>query len=167
MSAVISSCGTYRYELRRRVPCELRWISPLVAVMLNPSTADAETDDPTIRKLRSYARQWRHTELIVVNLFAFRATNPSELYNCSDPLGPDNDKYLQAAIDLAEVGGRLLVAWGNHPLAQEKTLRSRTVLRQCVERLKLQPYCLEINKNGSPKHPLYCRGNLQPVPWNE
>ncbi len=97
--------GAYRYSLWRE------WDSrrPIVAfVMLNPSTADAAKDDPTIRRCASFARSWGYGSLEVVNLFAYRASEPKRLRQTPDPIGPANDDYLVDAADRVADGGRRL-----------------------------------------------------------
>src|SRR5262245_13227298 len=104
-SAELSPCGRYRYALTRT------WGDPkkvVCWVMLNPSTADADQDDPTIRRCLGFSRAWGAGGLVVVNLFALRATDPDQLRIAADPVGPDNDSHLSTA-----AFGRLVVAaWG-------------------------------------------------------
>jgi hypothetical protein len=92
-SAVISPCGRYRYRLDRR------WADgPSIAwIMLNPSTADSNTDDPTIRRIRAFSQAWGFGALTVVNLYAWRATDPRDLWQAPGPVGPENDAYLVEA----------------------------------------------------------------------
>jgi len=114
--------------------------------MLNPSTADGMRDDPTIRRCRQFAQTWGYGGVEIVNLFAFRATHPRDLRQCAKPIGDENDRYVQAAVDGA---ARVVVAWGNHGGWMG---RDRTLLSQ----LKSVPlYCLGINQSGQPCHPLY------------
>jgi hypothetical protein len=111
-SAVLSSDGRYRYELWRSwgphdgsaAPC-------LHVIMLNPSTADAEQDDPTIRRCITLAKRLSFLQLIVTNLFAFRATSPRDLMRAAHPIGPDNDAHIRRGAALGDV---TLVAWGAH-----------------------------------------------------
>lgn len=107
--ALISECGLYRYRLWRRwgIGPHATWI------MLNPSTADADLDDPTIRRCIGFARAWGFSAIEVVNLFALRATNPRELGRSADPIGPDNDRHLSEAGRAAELR---IAAWGHRPL---------------------------------------------------
>ena len=89
--ATISDCGRYRYGLWRI----WNWQLPnAVFIMLNPSTADAETDDPTIRRCVGFARSWDLGGVHIANLFALRASDPGELANAQDPIGSANDMYL-------------------------------------------------------------------------
>lgn len=121
-SAVISDCGLYRYRLDRDYAPAGRSFGPRMAwIMVNPSTADAETDDATIRKVVGFARRHNCSRVTVGNLFAYRATDVRELRNAADPIGPDNDDYLKRIIREAQC---VVVAWG--PLAkQPKHLRDR------------------------------------------
>lgn len=149
-TATLSDCGKYRYELTR-VWAEgplLEW------VMLNPSTADANVDDPTIRRCIGFAKAWGFNGIRVTNLFAYRATEPDALFEVPDPFGPDNAKYL------AEEHGPITVCgWGAHRAAMGdlhswSELASRSALM-----------CLGYNKDGSPKHPLYVPASAGLRPW--
>lgn len=147
MGAVISSCGQYRYRLTRKTRCPLRWVRKCLFIMLNPSTADAEKDDPTIRRCIWFAEQNGCPDLTVVNLYALRSTDPMELMKHPDPVGPENKKYLFSAIESHDV---LIAAWGQHPAARMSDLASELLT---VEDLM----CLGVTKHGYPKHPLYIR----------
>lgn len=120
-SAVID--GDYRYRLIREwsVPGTVGRSDPCVFIMLNPSTADGRQDDPTIRKCVGFAGRWGFTRLIVVNLFAYRATNPKDLRRAADPIGPRNAEHVKsvcAEIDYA------ICAWGTNGsyLAQDAAM---------------------------------------------
>lgn len=159
--AVISGCGRYRYELRRRWDASL----PLATfVMLNPSVADARQDDPTIRRCMDFARRWGCGGICVVNLYAYRATIPEDLALVAkeggDPVGFQNDAWLvRAASQAARTGASLVAAWGaKHADPQ----RVRWVLRLLgMRRLT----CLGTTKDGSPRHPLYVRADTALLPW--
>jgi len=146
--AILSECGTYRYVLERHLVPARHLEHPLLFVMLNPSTADAETDDPTIRKCMGFARRWGCTDLTVVNLFALRATSPADLRVHHDPVGPCNDLLIQMAVRLhRERRAPMVAAWGADPFARA---RARHILRS------FGPFdCLGVNTDGSPRHPLY------------
>lgn len=156
-SADLSADGMYRYSLTRRwspvpVPQFDLWI------MLNPSTADAEQDDPTIRRCIAFSRSWGADGLRVVNLFALRSTDPALLSRHPDPVGPDNDATLRSMAHVTrQLGGRVVCAWGAHPMAAE---RART-----VRRLIGAAVCLGTTKAGAPRHPLYVRADTTPTPW--
>ncbi len=144
--AVVSDCYTYRYSLFRR------WsVGPVCGfVMLNPSTADAETDDPTIRRCISFAMREGCGALEVFNLFAFRATEPEDMAQAVDPVGPENDRHIVDG--LARVDGPIICAWGAHWMARE---RADQVLAIIGSRAR----CLGLTKRGMPRHPLYVKGD--------
>lgn len=151
MEATISECGQYRYVLKRRIPSILRWVRPMLFVMLNPSTADAVQDDPTIRRCLGFATREGCTELTVVNLFALRSADPKKLLTHPDPIGPENDKHIQEQI-MRHRNGFMIAAWGAHPFAKKR-----------AEQVKAMGnfHCLGKTKNGDPRHPLYVKGDTQ------
>lgn len=138
--AVLSSCRAYRYVLQRGE-------SPACAVVcLNPSTADAETDDATSRKLRRFASDWGYPGYDLFNVGAGRATDPRDWLAMADPVGPDNDFYL----GLAALRPLVVVGWGkNAPAA----LVDRAV--HALTQHGAELWCLAVNNDGSPRHPLY------------
>lgn len=143
--ADISPDGLYRYRLRRR------WSTgpSMLFVMLNPSKADAEKNDPTIRRCLGFAKREHCAAIEVVNLFAFRATNPAELgATPHDPVGHDNDEAIisaarAATIIVAAWGAGVPRRWSHRPADALYILRGRSVL------------ALGISQNGAPRHPLY------------
>lgn len=146
-TAIISPCEKYRYVLTREIPQLVRWVKPCLFIMLNPSTADHRYDDPTIKKCLYFAERELCTSLTVVNLFAYRSTNPDDLLKVTKPVGDENVKYLNQQIDKHELG-LIIAAWGNHKMAQRAELLP-------VGDTTPNMWCLGKNKNGSPKHPLY------------
>jgi hypothetical protein len=152
-----SDCGRYRYRLTRE------WDDtrpPATFVMLNPSTADADRDDPTVRKCVRYAQRWDCGSLVVVNLYAYRATNPNDL-PADEPtrIGPAGDGWLtQAALDALESGGPLVAAWGAR--ATEQRVADVLTLPG-MDRLQ----CLAVTSAGMPRHPLYVRDAAPLVDW--
>lgn len=153
--ALISDCGLYRYRLTRT------WAAgpAAVMVMLNPSTADGTHDDPTIRRCLAFAHAWGCGSLTVVNLYAWRATRPADLWLAADPVGPDNDEHLRLAASTArETNAPLVGAWGaSAPAARI----AEVVALPGMERLT----ALAVTKAGQPKHPLYLPAGLMPMPW--
>lgn len=122
--------------------------------MLNPSTADADVDDPTIRRCMSFAQREGAGGLLVVNVYAFRATEPRAMLAATDAYGPDNERVLN---DLAMHSRTAIVcAWGTH--GGEGARRTIEIFR----RLNTPMVCLGITKEGHPRHPLYVRGD-QPL----
>ena len=161
--AVLSDCGRYRYSLSRSWEEGQR--SSAIFIMLNPSTADAERDDPTIRRCIGIARRLGCMGIHVVNLFALRATNPRDMKAAPDPVGPENLDHVRKAIahQTAPHGlirGPVICAWGTHGGHMGQDEKVMSLLTSCT------PYCLEITRHGFPKHPLYVRSDfvLRPYP---
>lgn len=142
-SAVISPCGTYRYALERSTGIQgpnVTWL------MLNPSTADASKDDPTIRKVVGFSKRNGFGVAMVVNLFAWRATDPKEcLANLADAEGHFNFKAVTEAAAISDV---VICAWGRQPWAKEQ---AANVLGWIPD---TGLFCLGTNGDGSPRHPL-------------
>lgn len=157
MGATIDPTGRYRYTLWR----EWDLNAPRIAfVMLNPSTADAATDDPTIRRCIGFARSWGYGSVEVVNLFAYRTTDPEVLRRVADPTGPENDRYLLKARRRA---GEMVAAWGNRGAFRD---RDRVVIRLLFDRGGVI-YCLGRTRAGQPRHPLYVKGDAVPIPFED
>lgn len=156
--AVISSCGNYRYWLGRHWGSGSRGIA--VFLMLNPSTADGTVDDPTIRKCCGFARRWSLDGIHVVNLFAFRSTDPKGLLRCPDPIGMDNDGHIKNALlrdrimTPEEAASRMVCAWGSPKNnALRRLVASRSI--QLLAQFKDVPlWCLGQSKDQHPRHPL-------------
>jgi hypothetical protein len=154
-SATLSDDGMYRYWLCRR------WRgggARVCFVMLNPSTADAELDDPTIRRCIGFADRWGYEALDVVNLFAFRTTFPAELRLFrGDPIGFENDYYIRYSVMAARL---VICAWGQHGRYLDRGEQVLKLIRGC----DVQPMALRVNSDGSPAHPLYLPNNVEPRP---
>lgn len=155
--AIISDCGLYRYRLARTWDDQRR---PACFIMLNPSTADASEDDPTIRRCVGFARGWQCGGIEVVNLFALRATNPNALHVADDPIGPTNDRHIRAC---AEQCCPIVCAWGVGGIYRDREKIVMGILRDVGIDVK----CLGITKHGRPKHPLYLPGDAELVPFVE
>ena len=150
--AHFSECGQFRYLLTR----EFGGDSTCLFIMLNPSTADAEQNDPTIRRCISFAKREGFGRLEVVNLYAFRSASPSVLFAAHDPVGPRNDHDIEAALDRADT---VVVAWGNHA-GQERI----TKVVGLIERSGKVSNCFGLTKQGQPKHPLYLKADAVLTP---
>jgi hypothetical protein len=154
-AALFSPCRKYRYTLTR-VWDEDR---PRVAfILLNPSTADETKEDPTIRRCIAYAKRWSYGGLEILNLFAWRSTNPSVLEQIPDPVGPSNLHYIQTVTAQTPL---IVVGWGGRV---PRAFRAQPEV--VVERLKSwgkATYALKVNGDGAPGHPLYLRGELELV----
>lgn len=140
--------GRYRYLLWRR------WAEAdsLLFIMLNPSTADAERDDPTIRRCIGFARSWGFGGVEVVNLFAWRATLPRALARARDPVGPHNDRAISQAVARSRA---VIAAWGVHGALGDRDEQVAQLL--AATRLR----CLGLTRDGAPRHPLYVAGKVR------
>lgn len=140
--AWFSDCGLFRYALWRR------WSNRplLLALMMNPSTADAEKNDPTVTRVIKRAKQLHYGGLIVTNFYAFRATDPAECLAAEDKFGPDNDWAIGQAAKLCDA---VLAAYGTKVGGDGIRALRRVVSYGCT------PLCLGLTKHGHPKHPLY------------
>lgn len=161
MSAVFSPCRTWRYSLTRNLPPQLedgQGYSQTICtfVMLNPSTADAEHDDPTIRRCIRFARDWGYTRLDVVNLYAYRTRSPHVMWEeqarGTDIVGPENDAAMSLAFSAADV---VIAAWGAEAGADRVAQFAETFAGQ-------EMYALGLTKSGQPRHPLYMRADVHP-----
>ena len=155
-NALVSPDGLYRYWLTRTWQPEV-W--RLGFIMLNPSTADAEVDDPTIGRCKDFARRLGYGGITVVNLYAYRATNPRDMLAAADPVGPENDAYLTELLrSRAEANVDTIAAWG----ANAKPDRVAAIMAMPgADRLM----CLGLTKHGAPRHPLYLRADAPLVPF--
>ena len=152
--AEFSECRAYRYVLWRRWAWE-GYANQVMFIGLNPSTADEREDDPTIRRCIGFARSWGYSGILMMNTYAFRATQPADMKAASDPIGPANDEafgYRRSQV------GLIVAAWGTH-CSQERA-------GQVHQALGFRPVmCLGTNKDGTPKHPLYLKASTKPQPF--
>ncbi len=149
--AVFSRDERYRYGLWRN------WNPSLGKVLfigLNPSTADQQQNDPTIRRCIAFAQHWDCGGMLVGNLFAFRATRPPDLRKASQPVGPDNEKWL---LKMASAADLVIACWGN--------VGSYLSQDQSIQELFPKLHCLKLNATGTPAHPLYLQKSLRPSPF--
>lgn len=153
-SAIISECGQYRYFLERKWGIGLPFVT---WIMLNPSTADAEKDDPTIRRCINFSKSWGFGGMYVVNLFAFRAAKPERLKRALHPVGPENEhNILYAACNSREI----IAAWGG-----DGSFRNQDKIILAL--LKEFPInALGFTAEGHPRHPLYMKSDVIPIRWS-
>lgn len=162
-TAFISKCGRCRYSLGRRWSEFENSSSPTICwIMLNPSTADAEQDDPTIRRCIAFSKAWGAGGLVVVNLIPTRCTDPDELLKPA--MWPSNQDWLinKTVIAGLSKGRRVIAAWGGH-----KVIRDSKLDIAVMKHLKFENdsviECLGTTKDGYPRHPLYVAGKVEPV----
>ncbi|MEM0953299.1 MAG: DUF1643 domain-containing protein [Pseudomonadota bacterium] len=158
--AAISDCGQYRYWLERGWDTR-RGIGTVVFVGLNPSTADASQDDPTIRRCKGFAKSWGYAGLVMLNLFAYRATDPAEMKAAADPVGPECDAYIEHIMKHVHIWD-VVCCWGAHGGYQDRDVEVVALLRD----LKANLYHLGLTQGGNPKHPLYLRKDTPMTRWN-
>jgi hypothetical protein len=156
--------GPYRYWLERdwwERAAESGALDLLTFVMLNPSTANGEIDDPTIRRCIGFARREGAQRMNVCNLYALRATDPADLLTHPDPVGIGNDAILR---DIARYHdcSRTVVAWGaNKMVTPERVAVLTDSARQAGNTL----WCLGVTRSGAPRHPLYVKADQPLIPW--
>jgi len=158
--AMLSPCGTFRYHLYRA------WAdgASLLFVMLNPSTATANENDPTIRRCIRFGRDLGFAGIEVVNLFAYRTSSPRELRDNGYQVGPLNDRWIQGCTEtIVAEGGEVVVAWG----APGAGLARRVDVLRLIERAGGRAMCLGRTKLGEPRHPLMLAASCRLEPFLE
>jgi hypothetical protein len=145
--AIFDAKRIYRYLLWRKWDESL---PRLCFVMLNPSTADEIKNDPTIARCVGFADRWGFGSLEVVNAFAYRATDSSELKRAKNPVGKLADRYIQEAVTRSD---QVVVAWGNWGSLNERHVEMNALLKGA------DTYCFGITNQSQPKHPLYLRND--------
>lgn len=150
-SADISSDGVYRYALARRLATGDRAV---LFVGLNPSTADASLDDPTIRRCVGFAKDWGFDWLLMGNIYAFRSADPKAIYQDKDPVGPRNFQTLREMAFHSEL---VVAAWGRNKIVGQ----AWPIADWVVHHNKVK--CLGQNKDRTPKHPLYLAAKTELV----
>jgi len=147
-TAIFSPCRKYRYSLSRIWKPERPYC---LFVALNPSTADENIDDSTIRRCIRFSFDWGYGGMVMTNIFAYRSTDPAGLKIPDDPIGPENDSFIKK---LSFSAGITVCAWGIHG---NYLSRGKTVLSFLKD-----PHYLKLTKDGTPNHPLYLKANLKP-----
>ena len=156
-AAVFSLDRLYRYTLVRSWRDDL---SRVAFVGLNPSTADETADDPTIRKCVGFAKRWGFGSLVMLNLFAWRSTDPKGLRGLADPIGPENDARIECETRTPRVT-RVVAAWGANKAARGRDLAVIELLTRWTDL-----HVLRLTKNrGDPEHPLYMPYETPPRVW--
>lgn len=156
VTARFSACERYRWELRETWNAGM----PLVMFLLmNPSVAGLEFADPTLIRTGGFARRWGYGGQLVGNVHGYRVTDSKRLVEAADPVGAENDAAL---LQMAREAAIVVLAYGSPP----KPLRARRervvmALRDSGARLAY----IRLSKSGTPEHPLYLPGGLDPKPW--
>ncbi len=154
--AILDKTRQYRYALKRQWGADDE--NFVNFVLLNPSTADENIDDPTIKACIKFAQNWGYDGILVTNLFAFRATEPTDLKKAENPIGDQNDSYIKKYAKRSKI---IVIAWGNHGNFLNRGEQVVKLLSQIKD-----PHCLQILKNGSPKHPLYINRKTELIEFN-
>lgn len=157
-SAVFSPCRTYRYRLTRSGLAARTRPGYVAWIMLNPSTADENVNDKTIRRCIGFTTREGYSSLAVVNLYAMRSPYPEDLRRHAAPCGPDNDA---AIIDVARGAGLVICAWGADPMAPPRARAVEDLLAD------VPLWCLGWSKEGEPRHPLMLAKGTPLQPYNE
>ena len=147
-----SKSRLYRYSLRRS--WALGTTNQVLFIGLNPSTADSTSDDPTIRRCAKFAKDWGFNSLEVVNIFAFRATKPKDLFEEPHPVGIYNDSWIKKATQRSSL---TVACWGSAGIYRNRS----EIIMDLVDNL----FCININRDNTPSHPLYLNSKLTPRPY--
>lgn len=129
---------------------------------LNPSTADENRDDPTVRRCIDYAKRWGFGAMCMTNLFAYRATDPKVMMACPLPVGVTSyPGWREVVVEVAKSAGLVVCAWGNDGAFKGRSRFVAKALRDAGAKL----HHLGLNDSGEPKHPLYLKKTTTPIPW--
>jgi hypothetical protein len=153
---VFSADRCHRYTLIHRWDELLNPDHGIAWICLNPSTADEHQLDPTLRRIRDFSAMWGYSFFIMLNLFAWRATQPADMKRAADPIGPDNDRWIAHWAGKVD---KVMLGWGEHGAHLG---RDQQVLSY-LDRSKV--FCLERNASGQPKHPLYVSKQNKPLAY--
>ena len=160
VDAFFSPCRLYRYTLHRI------WSEKKPFVMfvgLNPSTADERKNDPTVTRCIRFAGDWGYGGMVMMNIFAYRSTDPRMLYKLENPVGEDNDRYI---IEIAGEAGLIVTSWGNHGAHKGRGDEVLSML-MAMGGSSGKVRHLGLTGEGQPKHPLYLKADERPREWTE
>jgi hypothetical protein len=159
MGAILSTCGRYRYGLDRSLSMGDRIVA---FIGVNPSTADADVDDATVRKWRGFSARWGFDKFFVGNLFAWRSTDVRALATAGDPVGPENDAHLRVMLSYAEL---VVPCWGDSGKLPAHLRMRIEAVRELICESERPAKCLGLTKGGDPKHPLMLGYSTQLQDW--
>ena len=160
-SAILSACKAYRYSLSRDI-CNTGGMV-IAYIGINPSTADADIDDHTVRKWFGFAERNNAKRFIVGNAFALRSTDVKGLLDSEDPIGVDNDKYLSKIIEEADL---LVPCWGSRRKTPNALHQRFDDILSMLASSGKPVMCLGTTKSGDPKHPLMLPYSTELVPYD-
>ncbi len=171
MSAVLSSCGLYRYRLEREMVPVLALAKPgpllgktVLFVGVNPSTADATLNDATVRKWMGFCHRWGVPRFLVGNVFAYRATDVRMLASVEDPYGPEIGDHISDQISASDV---LIPCWGDTGKVPPQLRDAFDVMMDALVSSGKPVMHFGLTKAGDPKHPLMLGYDTQLQPWQE
>ena len=165
-----SNCGKYRYRLHRTWDRTKPWV---IFALLNPSTADAIADDPTVRRCIGFAKRWGCGSLAVLNVFALRSTDPKALKKADDPVGPKNAEAWSRCLKWvmrtnkeidADWRNFVVCGWGTHAGLNRQDRKAMQWIGDADHWIN-KAYCLGETQDGFPRHPLYLPYYEKPVPY--
>ena len=173
-----SPCRTWRYFLRRPIEQQIEQgflvndllnqpdptikRPPIAFCLLNPSTADENKDDPTVARCRRFAVAWGYGDVIVLNAFAYRATDPKDMKAHAEPVGAENDETILSTVEwVLKSGGKIVCGWGNHGDHLQRSTHLRTLLSPFKNSEKI--FAFPVTKSGQPGHPLYLKNSVELV----
>lgn len=162
MDTWISDCGHYRYRLSRNTDLFGRYVIAFFGI--NPSTADAFKDDPTVRKLSYFTALHNGKTMLVGNVFAYRTPKVKELAEFDDPVGPDNAQAISEIIRDADI---LVPCWGARQKIPSSLHPAMDELQERLKAVKKKPLkVFGLTKSGDPQHPLYLPYSTELIPWD-
>jgi len=151
----LQSCAYFSNDEKYRFILTRKWNKAnkvVVFIGLNPSKATEMISDPTVRRCVNYAKQWGYDEMIMLNIFALRSTNPKQLYKSKDPIGDMNDFCIREDIEMADL---IVASWGNHGEHLGRGMEVYKIIKE------MNVKCFGINQSGQPVHPLYQRNDAE------
>lgn len=165
MTAIISECGEYRYRLERQIaPLLNDWHAPVLFIGVNPSTADANLDDATIRKMRGFTLRWNFTRLMVGNVFGYRATDVKRLADVEHPVGAENYAHLQQMIKECAF---VVPCWGDSHKVPKRLRTQFKVVRSMLLLCNKPVRIFGLTNGGDPLHPLMLSYDTPLREWSE
>jgi hypothetical protein len=156
-AAYFSKCKKYRWLLVRQWDLS-KPTKAILWILMNPSTATADVNDPTIAKVCKFSRRWGYNRVLIVNMMGYRATNPKDLLDLKNACGYENQIWIA---NLAVKGTPVICAWGK---THKRLMRHENSLRKMLRKtVGVKYYAMRLNNDGGPYHPLYLPDNTKPI----